>query len=380
LQQLSARSGAERIRAGTDSSVGGHVAPQDGGPACWRDDFAPPGHPAARWNAGHFRGPSMIEHRRVVEIAPRGRQRGGNPGRRQEGEMDPLVRLGRALREEGYAFVTPTPETHRRVLSRKGPARTLRDVFGWSQAFLPGRFPRFEALLDEAGELRREEAALRSGVRFSTLGPLLLAHSAYPTTEPDAVFLGPDTYRFAALLESRVQAAGNLADVGCGSGAGGLLLAPRARSVQLLDLSPRAVRFAQANAELNGLSVRCAVSDVLSAAEGPLDLVVANPPYLADDLGRAYRDGGGGLGTALSVRIAAEALQRLQPGGRLLLYTATPVVDGQHLLWPPLQKLVHGLEFSYGELDPDVFGEELDRPAYRDVERIAVVALDVAKR
>ena len=295
--------------------------------------------------------------------------------------MDPLVTLGRALRDTGYAFVTPTPETHRRVLARGGEARDLRDVFGWSRPFAPGFLPAsFEALLEEASALLRQGDLLRSAVRFSSLGKLLCAHSAYPTTDADAVFFGPDTYRFAALLEQRIDRAGSVADVGCGSGAGGLMLAERAQSVQLLDINPRAVRFARANAELNGLTARALQSDVLSAAEGPLDLIVANPPYLADDLGRAYRDGGDGLGTALSVRIAREALERLAPGGRLLLYTATPVVDGAHLIWPALERLLANTRWDYRELDPDVFGEELDRYLYANVERIAVVALDVTRR
>ncbi len=295
--------------------------------------------------------------------------------------MDPLATLGRALRDTGYAFVTPTPETHRRVLARGGEARNLRDVFGWSRPFPPGFLPLpFEALLEQASALLREGDLLRSAVRFSSLGPLLCAHSAYPTTEADAVFFGPDTYRFAALIEQRIASAGAVADVGCGSGAGGLLLARRAQSVQLLDINPRAVRFARANAELNGLPARALQSDVLSAAEGPLDLIVANPPYLADDLGRAYRDGGEDLGTALSVRIARESLARLAPGGRLLLYTATPVVDGAHLLWPALERLLEGTRWDYRELDPDVFGEELDRYNYATVERIAVVALEATRR
>ena len=295
--------------------------------------------------------------------------------------MDPLASLGRALHDAGYSFVTPTPETHRRVLARAGEARTLRDVFGWSRPFAPGFLPpQLEALLEAASALERQGDRLRSAVRFSSLGPLLLAHSAYPTTDADAVFFGPDTYRFAALIEQRIERAGAVADIGCGSGAGGLLLARRAQSVQLLDINPRAVRFARANAELNGLAARAAQSDVLSAAEGPLDLIIANPPYLADDLRRAYRDGGEGLGTALSVRIAREALQRLLPGGRLLLYTATPVVDGAHLLWPALERLLSGTRWDYRELDPDVFGEELDRYTYANVERIAVVALDVTRR
>jgi len=294
--------------------------------------------------------------------------------------VDPLAILGRALRDEGYSFVTPTPQTHRRVLARNGEASGLRDVFGWSKPFRPGVLPRrIEALLDAAKAVRREGSLLRSAVGFSSVGPLLCAHSAYPTVEPDAVFFGPDTYRFAALLDARVQRAGLVADVGCGSGAGGLLLASRALSVQLLDVNPQAVRFARANAELNGLPARVAESDVLSRAEGPLDLIVANPPYLVDPLERAYRDGGGNLGTALSVRIAALALQRLGPGGRLLLYTATPVIDGAHVIRPALERLLKDTRWDYRELDPDVSGEELERPDYARVERIAVIALDATK-
>jgi release factor glutamine methyltransferase len=295
--------------------------------------------------------------------------------------MEPLARLGRALRDAGYAFVTPTPETHRRVLARGEEARTLRDVFGWSKTFGAGVVPdEMLSFLEEAGALERAGGRMRSAVRFSSLGPLLLAHSAYPTTGGDAVFLGPDTYRFASFLEARAPARiGSLADVGCGTGAGGLLLAPRAASVQLLDVNETALAFAGANCALNGITTRVGRSDVLSGAVGPLDLVIANPPYLADEAGRAYRDGGGELGTGLSLRIVAEALDGLRPGGRLLLYTATPVLDGVHLLEGRLASLLRGIRYDYRELDPDVFSEELERPAYAGVERIAVIGLDAVK-
>ncbi|HEY5675998.1 MAG TPA: class I SAM-dependent methyltransferase [Myxococcales bacterium] len=295
--------------------------------------------------------------------------------------MDPLASLGRALRERGYAFVTPTPETHRRVLARGAPARTLRDVFGWSKPFGPGVLePALLHLLEAAGALEREGAQSRSAVRFSSLGPLLLAHSAYPTTAADAVFFGPDTYRFAAFLLARApRKIGALVDVGCGTGAGGLLLAPRAASVELLDVNETALRFARANCELNSVEARIARSDVLQEVREPPDLIVANPPYLADPLRRAYRDGGGELGTGLSERIVAESLLHLRPGGRLLLYTATPVLDGEHLLWRKLAPLLGEARADYLELDPDVFGEELEHPAYSQVERIAVVGLDAVK-
>ena len=290
-----------------------------------------------------------------------------------------LEAIGEWLRSAGYSFVTPTPETHRRVLARGEPARTLRDVFGWSKPFEHGVVP--EELLALLGPwLLREGDSYKSAVRFSSLGDLLFAHSAFPTVESDAVFFGPDTYRFVSLLQSRIAEAGNVADVGCGSGAGGIALAGRSRSVQLLDINPKALAFAAANARLNGVQARLAESDLLRNAEGPLDLIVANPPYIADSLGRAYRDGGGALGTALSARICEESLERLPAGGRLLLYTATPVVEGRHVLWPQLEPLLRNLRYDYRELDPDVFGEELDRPAYAYAERIAVVALDVFKR
>src|SRR3989449_8872679 len=222
--------------------------------------------------------------------------------------MEPLAKLGRALRDAGYAFITPTRATHQRILARGGQARTLRDVFGWSRPFPPQLLPETQlALLEEAGALERAGPLLRSRVRFSSLGPLLLAHSAYPTTAADAVFLGPDTYRFASFVQSRAPPRiGALADVGCGTGAGGLLLASRAGSVQLLDVNRSALRFARANCELNGMPAAGEEIDVLSGAAGALDLIIANPPYLADPLRRAYRDAGGDLGPWLSLRIVRE--------------------------------------------------------------------------
>src|SRR5712691_11419314 len=120
-----------------------------------------------------------------------------------------LLELGQELGQLGYRFVTPTPETHRCVVARNGAeARDLRDAFGWSLPFREGVLPeRMVALLAEGGALARDGDRLRSEVRFSSLGERLFVHSAFPTREPDAVFFGPDTYRYCALLEARVQRA-----------------------------------------------------------------------------------------------------------------------------------------------------------------------------
>jgi release factor glutamine methyltransferase len=289
-----------------------------------------------------------------------------------------LLALARALREAGYRFVTVTPETHRRVHGRASPSRSpLRDVFGWSRPFAKGAIPApmFE-LLGEAGALLEAGGIYRSAVRFSSLGDALFVHDAYPTTRPDAVFFGPDTYRFCAAIARAQVAAERVVDVGCGTGAGGVVAARHARRVVLADVNERALAFARVNVELAGLTgVEIVTSDVLGGVQGPIDLVVANPPYLRDELRRTYRDGGGELGEALSIRIVREAALRLAPGGTLLLYTGAAVVDGEDLVRRAVLPLLEeaGMHALYEELDPDVFGEELDRPAYAAVERIAAV-------
>ena len=292
-----------------------------------------------------------------------------------------LLALGRWLSARGYRFTTITPESHRRVNARPGnrEARELGDVLGWSRGFRPGTIePEAEALLAAAGVLGECDGLRFSTVRCSSLGARLFLHSAHPTVDHDAVFFGPDTYRFAALLERLAPVALRAVDVGCGSGAGGLVIAGRCARVTLTDINPRALAFARVNAALAGVAAEVVASDVLSAVAGAIDLVIANPPYLADPQRRTYRDGGGALGGALSLRIAAEAMARLAPGGRLILYTATAIVAGRDGLQAGLEALLaaRGATWTYTELDPDVFGEELDGGPYATVDRIAAVALD----
>jgi methylase of polypeptide subunit release factors len=296
-----------------------------------------------------------------------------------------LLELGRALQRAGYAFVTVTPETHRRVIARgerlgQGRARDLRGVFGWNVPFdrdaLPGELL---DLLRAADALSEQGAVLRSRVRFSTLHGRLFAHSSYPTDEPDAVFFGPDTYRFCSLLARWATPATRAVDVGCGTGAGAITIADKAERRVLADISARALRFAEVNAQLAGLEVELVESDVLAGVAGDLDLVIANPPYMRDDRARVYRDGGGAHGEGLAVRIVDQALRRLRRGGVLVLYTGAAIVDGADTFHRAVAPLLRGrgLQVLYEELDPDVFGEELDRPGYTDVERIAAVGLRV---
>jgi methylase of polypeptide subunit release factors len=242
--------------------------------------------------------------------------------------------------------------------------------------------------LQQAGVLEESNGHLKSRVRWSSLDDLLFVHSAFPTDAADSVFFGPDTYRFAQLIHAHLQhnfvPIRRAVDIGCGAGVGAIVIARARREAQVLavDINPAALRLTAINAALAEVAnVSTEASDVLQGVDGHFDLIVANPPYMADPAERAYRHGGGAFGAQLSLRIVEQALNRLAPGGSLVLYTGVAMIDG---LDPFLQALTPRLEspmfgWTYRELDPDVFGEELLTPGYQRVERIAVVALIVTR-
>jgi SAM-dependent methyltransferase len=298
-----------------------------------------------------------------------------------------LLALGRALQQARYRHVTVTPATHQRVLRRQpvGGASSLADVFGWSRRFGDGDLaPPMVALMRAAGVLAADGDGWRSSVRVSSLGDQLYFHSAYPTSAENAVFFGPDTYRFVRALKSEL-AAGQVSravDIGCGAGPAAIAIALRWPAAEVLasDINDDALRLTAVNAALAGAGgVRPLHSNLLDALEGQFDLIVANPPYLLDPGQRAYRHGGGELGTGLSIDIVNAALGRLAPGGRLLLYTGVAIVDGSDPFLAHITPILQAaaVEWDYEEIDCDVFGEELDEQQYRCAERIAAVWLKV---
>ena len=299
------------------------------------------------------------------------------------------LRLLQGLDGLGYDFTAVTPETHKRVVARpdKQEARDLRDVFGWSLPFhdtlLPGELL---SALREAELIEAHGALFKSKVRVSTVAGRLFLHSAFPTDQDDSVFLGPDTIRFADFLAEELDGTEDvrrIVDIGAGAGVGGIVAAgllPEA-ALELLDLNEKALDWARVNAAHAGVDAAILVSDGVSAAAPGFDLAIANPPFIIDEDGPAYRAGGGMHGGEISLEWALSAAEKLAPGGRLLLYTGSAIVAGEDAL---LEALAEGLPdrgctFSYRELDPDIFGEELEKPAYRDVERIAAVGAVVVK-
>ncbi|RVT90373.1 methyltransferase [Sphingomonas crocodyli] len=304
-----------------------------------------------------------------------------------------LLELLRVLRRQGYEFVTPTPATHQRVLARASspPRPGLTDIFGWSRPFLREQAdPAILALLEAAHMLEPvDNGRARSRIRVSSLFGDLFAHSAFPTDAPDAVFFGPDSYRFARLIRDELardpaSRHAHVVDIGTGAGVGAIAagrLAPQA-SLTLTDINPAALRLASINAAAAGRSVSTHLGANIDGVDDPIDLALANPPYMIDPHNRDYRDGGNMHGAAVAVRMVEDTLPRLVPGGRLILYSGSAIVDGADALGRALAERASGAscDLTYEELDPDVFGEELETPAYHDVDRIAVVAAIFRKR
>ena len=76
-----------------------------------------------------------------------------------------------------------------------------------------------------------------------------------------------------------------------------------------------------------------------------------------------------------------EGIPHLTESGRLLLYTGSPIVGGVDQFLAAVTPILDAspVTFDYDEVDPDVFGEELERSAYDNVDRIAAVFLNIKK-
>lgn len=300
-----------------------------------------------------------------------------------------MLALLERLNASGYGFVTPTPDTHQRVFARAAQAASgdLRDIFGWSRPFDPRTIDGdLLVILRSTGMVERADNGLRSLVRVSSLAGRLFLHSAFPTDSHDSVFLGPDSYRFASFLERELAQTGRfrrLVDIGAGAGVGAIAAAPHLPGAQLtlLDLNPLALRLARINAAFAGIEIETVQGSAIGDVTGEFDLAIANPPFIIDQSGPVYRDGGDLHGARLSLDWTLAAAERIDPGGLILLYTGSAIVAGRDQLREALEDALPklGCTCRYGEIDPDIFGEQLDQPGYEEVERIAAIGAVIRK-
>jgi tRNA1(Val) A37 N6-methylase TrmN6 len=275
-------------------------------------------------------------------------------------------------------------------LSRPGRERAnnLADLLGWSLPAEPGALPaQIESALLGAGVVAgTEDGFLQPLLRVSRVEDMLFFHSAYPTRERDAVFLGPDSYRFAQFILARMgEGAHTILDYGAGSGVGGMVAARRAGDafLTIADINPKALYLASINAEHAGVKHQVVEASRPADFSGfSFDLVVSHPPFMIDREQRAYRDGGDLFGARLSLDWLREGAGLLAGGGRLIMHSGSSVVGGSDILRSALeaQPLPAEMTLDYRELDPDIFGNELGKADYADVERIAAVGIVIDRQ
>jgi len=139
-------------------------------------------------------------------------------------------------------------------------------------------------------------------------------------------------------LAHSANAPRRILDLCSGSGIQGLhafaLAASKAvhASATLVDLNPRALRFAKANVLLNGLRritlqsgslyealPQPCVDIACNSTAARFDLILANPPYVPSMGGGQMFVAGGPTGEAVTEAIVRGASRALAPGGRLML-------------------------------------------------------------
>ena len=323
-------------------------------------------------------------------------QHGTSPAR-MPGVDDYLTDVLSYLAASGYHFIPLTPLTHQRFNARAASHTypSLRHILGWNVALpVSDDVQPLSASVAQANTLLGDSTP-HSAVRVASLDEDLFLHFAYPTNEDNAIFFGPDTCRFVCILRQwapetalhaltqATQKPVRILAAGCGSGTGGItaihMLTAMAQDTELtlLDINPRALESAAINAKFAQVPATIRLSDGFQNLTSAFDLIIATPPFIEDEQERTYQHGDAQLGRSLSDQLATEVLAYLAPGGTLILNTGATIVGGSDgllaNLHTPLQQ--SSCNWSYAEIDPDVFGQKLDRPAYHRAERIAAIGV-----
>ena len=148
------------------------------------------------------------------------------------------------------------------------------------------------------------------------------------TVTPDVLIPRPETETLVEAALDRLSPGDRVLDLGTGSGAIALALARSGRAdVTAVDDSEAALAVARANAERLGASIRLLESNWFEQVTGSFDMIVANPPYVAEgdphlpalarEPKRALVAGKNGLDDLH--RIITSAPTYLEPGGWLLV-------------------------------------------------------------
>ena len=147
---------------------------------------------------------------------------------------------------------------------------------------------------------------------------------------PDVLIPRPDTETLVAAALTRIRADARVHDLGTGSGAIALAIASERPDAHIVasDIDPRCVALCRHNAERLGLHVETRLADRFDGISGRFDVVVSNPPYVANDDDHLQRGdlrfepplalrGGATSGLDFIAALVREAPQHIKPGGWL---------------------------------------------------------------
>jgi release factor glutamine methyltransferase len=142
---------------------------------------------------------------------------------------------------------------------------------------------------------------------------------------PDVMPITPVSHLLGEAVLAEVRQSDRVLDMGTGSGVNAILAAGTSSNVLAVDINPRALAAARANAERNGVADRIDVrySDVFTAVNGTFDLIIFDPPFRwfapRDVLEAASTD----ENYQALTTFFRSARRYLAPGGRMLIFFGT---------------------------------------------------------
>ncbi|WP_407493445.1 peptide chain release factor N(5)-glutamine methyltransferase [Pseudooceanicola sp. MF1-13] len=215
------------------------------------------------------------------------------------------------------------------------PAGDARRLFDW--AYARGQEADLPQDRDTPNDITLEhfEAALHLRIARKPVSQIIGSRAFWRhdfVVTGDVLDPRPDTETLVE--QALMEPFSRLLDLGTGSGCIAIsLLADRPEAQgEAVDLSDKALAIAQVNADQIGVSDRLRLypSDWFDKVSGTFDLIVSNPPYIAQsemaglapevrdhEPAMALSDGGDGL--ACYRVIADGAVAHLSPGGRLMV-------------------------------------------------------------
>jgi len=221
---------------------------------------------------------------------------------------------------------SPTPHEDARLL--------LQHVLGASHTYLAAH-PEQELA---AAQEQQYRTLVARAVRLEPI-PYITGEASFYGLDfivtPDVLIPRPETEHLveAATAWAKTHAARRIVDVGTGSGCIAVLLAqglPQA-DILAIDVSQAALAVARRNVQRHRAGrIRIQQGTLLESVDNPVDLIVANLPYISDPEWTALDDGvkwyepvaalrGGPDGLDLIRRLLQQAVPLLRPGGAIFL-------------------------------------------------------------